>query len=801
MSLKKIFIFAAVVIAVVFLLASSAYYLIAKQQMASYAEEDLHATAKGVISGVTNLVKQLDNTVTIVATNSKIIQLYKQNNSGALATESEHLSTLTPALRIRLLQPDENQPDESSLPFMGFADLVLVRDAVNSDPKPAVVAIGTAQSHIALARKVIHNDRVIGVVLGSFSSDGLIEAINGVDLVSGRIELKQGELSIANSGDGALMDEAASGELLIAETDWTLLYWKPQNREIDWLPFSIIGLSALLLAVLPLFLVFRKIASGLKSDQKTLVRLVKDMLTMNKQGRYPVELVELEETTEKLLGLKPYVSAVMVNEEGAAFNEGDDVSSTEKASSKTSLKAAVEVQVPAAIFKAYDIRGIVEDTLTPKLVSAIGRAFGSEAYEHGQQAVIIARDGRLSSAELSDALIKGLQNSGRKVIDIGMVPTPVLYFATHFFELETSSGIMVTGSHNPANYNGLKLVLAGETLSGEQIQKLKKRIESQDFSSGSGTLEKREILEDYLRTITGDIDIGREMKVVVDCGNGVAGPVAPKLLKRMGCDVIELHCDVDGDFPNHHPDPSKPENLQDLVETVLAHNADLGIAFDGDGDRLGVVDSSGTIIWPDRQMMLYAADVLSREPGADIIFDVKCTRNLASEIAKQGGRPLMWKSGHSLIKAKMKETGAALAGEMSGHIFFKERWYGFDDGIYASARLLEILAIETENSAEIFKALPDMVNTPELNVPLEEGEALVLVEKMKKIINFPKAKIIDLDGLRIEFPGGWGLVRASNTTPSLVMRFEAKDEKALKKLQGIFRELILKVKPNIQLPF
>jgi phosphomannomutase/phosphoglucomutase len=468
-----------------------------------------------------------------------------------------------------------------------------------------------------------------------------------------------------------------------------------------------------------------------------------------------------------------------------------------------SLESGIEVESQArispTIFRAYDIRGIVDDSLTEDAVARIGQALGSEAKSCGQQTVIIARDGRLSSPRLSQALAKGLTNAGCNVVDLGMVPTPVLYFATHF--LDSRSGVMVTGSHNPSNYNGLKMVINGETLAEQAIQKLRRRIEAFDFRSGEGSIESRDLIPDYVGTIIDDVQIGSPLKVVVDCGNGVAGKLAPVLLRSLGCEVVELFCEVDGNFPNHHPDPGKPENLRDLIARVKGESAHLGLAFDGDGDRLGVVDSSGKIIWPDRQMMLFAADVLSREPGADIIFDVKCSRNLSKEIVRRGGRPLMWKTGHSLIKAKLKETGAALAGEMSGHIFFKERWFGFDDGLYAAARLLEILSADPRPSSEVFKELPDSINTPELNVALEEGENFSFVKKLLASNQFTDAKVTDIDGLRADYPEGWGLVRASNTTPSLVIRFEAETPAGLKAIQEKFRVAMTRVKSNIRLPF
>lgn len=454
---------------------------------------------------------------------------------------------------------------------------------------------------------------------------------------------------------------------------------------------------------------------------------------------------------------------------------------------------------PAEIFKAYDIRGIVGKTLTEDGVRLIGRALASEARARGQDAMAVGRDGRVSGPALSSALAEGLRAGGINVIDIGMVATPMTYFAAH--QLGCHSAVSVTGSHNPPDYNGLKMVLGGTTLSGEDIQRLRARIESGDFASGAGGLKTADIREAYLQRIIGDVKLARPMKIAVDCGNGVAGATAAELYRRMGCEVTELFCEVDGTFPNHHPDPSQPANLVDLVAAVKAGELELGLAFDGDGDRLGVVTRSGKIIFPDRQLMLFAKDVLSRCPGAEIIYDVKCTRNLAPWIRQYGGVPSMWKTGHSLIKGRMKERHAPLAGEMSGHMFFGERWYGFDDGQYAGARLLEILSREADPSA-VLEALPDAVNTPELHIALAEGEPQQLIARMQTEARFAGAsEVIRLDGLRVEYADGFGLARASNTTPVIVLRFEADNEAALRRIQAEFRKVLLAAKPGASLPF
>ena len=458
-------------------------------------------------------------------------------------------------------------------------------------------------------------------------------------------------------------------------------------------------------------------------------------------------------------------------------------------------------QVPASIFRAYDIRGIVDETLTEDGVRAIGQSIGSEAAARGESTVVVARDGRLSGPRLSKALIAGLRDAGRDVVDIGMVPTPALYYATNILE-GTRSGVMLTGSHNPANYNGLKIVLAGETLSGDTITDLYRRLQEGDLAQGEGSLREEDVRERYLEQITGDVVVKRPLKAVVDCGNGVAGELGPELIRRLGVDTVPLFDEIDGNFPNHHPDPGKPENLQDLIKTMQETGADIGLAFDGDGDRLGVVTPKGEILYPDRLMMALSEDLIERVPGARIIFDVKCTGNLATVIEKAGGTPEMWRTGHSLIKARMKETGAALAGEMSGHIFFKERWFGFDDGIYGAARLLEILAKQDVDADTFFARFPQDLGTPEINVEVTDENKFAIVERLASEGDFGSDGVkTTLDGIRVDYADGWGLCRASNTTPMLVLRFEGKSEAALERIKDSFRAALKQAEPSIQAPF
>lgn len=454
---------------------------------------------------------------------------------------------------------------------------------------------------------------------------------------------------------------------------------------------------------------------------------------------------------------------------------------------------------PHAIFKAYDIRGIVDNTLTEDIAYKIGQAVGSEVIANGGDSIVIGRDGRLSGPMLTEVLSNGLRAAGVNVIDIGLAPSPVVYYSS--YSKGVPSCIAITGSHNPPDYNGFKMVVDGVTLSAERIQDLKQRILDGNFSQGEGSYVQEQVIEDYIARIVGDIKLERKMKIVIDSGNGVAGATAPQLFRAIGCEVIDLFSEVDGTFPNHHPDPSQIENLQDLIATVKEHDAELGLAFDGDGDRLGVVTKKGEVVWADRQMILFAQDVLSRDPGAEIIYDVKCSRNLPSAIEQAGGKATMWRTGHSFIKAKLKQTEAALAGEMSGHIFFKERWFGFDDGVYAGARLLELLSKRQESPQQVFDALPDSVNTPELRIDFEEGEHYVFMDKLKKVAEFSDASVSKIDGLRVDYEDGFGLIRPSNTTPILVLRFEADSEQAIARIQADFKAAIAHVDPELKIPF
>jgi phosphomannomutase/phosphoglucomutase len=733
-----------------------------------------------------------------MAGDARLTEALAAGDPAAIAAEEARLTGSLPgSLLVRLIPNHSELLDTGRAPAMGYADLEAVRDARLGQSVPAMHAANSPNVHIALAIPLAEGE---GVLLASLSPDILLDAMRLVPMPFGAaLELRQGELPLVFTGDRARRAGPPDGEAsVLGSRGWRIAYWRPPPDQSPlWWAFAAAG-PALLLILAVLLRAVSVLGKAMQHDMELVsARLEGGASASRLTGR--ARLREMQDLLERLRvpGRPPEIGV------RADAPEAVPLRCPALTDDHNEEKSPMEIQpVPSiapTLFRAYDIRGIVGDTLTEAAARAIGRAVGSEALDRGERQVVVARDGRLSSPALGAALAEGLRMAGCQVTDLGLAPTPVLYFGTHV--LAGRSGVMVTGSHNPANYNGFKIVLAGQTLAGEDIQRLRQRIDTGDFRTGEGEIERRDLLSDYQRRIVDDVQLGRPFKVVVDCGNGVAAVVAPQVLRALDCEVVELFCTVDGNFPHHHPDPSKPENLMALIETVKREGADLGVAFDGDGDRLGVVDSAGNVIWPDRQMMLFAADVLSREPGADIIYDVKCTRHLAGYILRHGGRPLMWKTGHSLIKAKMKETGALLAGEMSGHFFFRERWYGFDDGIYACARMVEILSADSRATAEVFAELPDSVNTPELGVRLQEGENLAFVERMRALADFDDGRITDIDGLRVDFADGWGLVRASNTTPSLVIRFEADTAEGLARIQQRFRALLLKVRPGLELPF
>ncbi len=731
----------------------------------------------------------------------------------------EFLGRALPAFWVRLMPAGWEQPDTSVKPPMGYASIELARRAEHTgQPTPFEVdQPGTSEAHIAIAVPVSRpgGGAVVGTIHAALSPEWVHDALANVQPETGvSLSLRQrlaggGVRVLAGASDAADVD---SPSLPVPGTIWEVGYraTAPGRSGSDSLVFWLLPLVVSAVIVLVVIWQLRRVSRALQEDLGALA----DMVEAAVSGRPPVRPIPLIAESEALIArldsvlrarAAPAVSVTPAPATGEPRQRpvvpeaGQPESDVALGRVKAPAPGSPAGPLPAAIFNAYDIRGVAGETLTPAVMTLLGRAIGSEAYDRGQQTVIVGRDCRESGPELAEAMVQGLRSSGRDVVDLGMVPTPLLYFATRF--LGSDCGVMVTGSHNPPEYNGVKLVLGGETVSGDQIQALTGRLDRGELLQGEGSYRSQDLLADYVDRVASDVRLARPMKVVVDCGNGAAGLLAPVLLRTLGCEVVELYCNPDGRFPNHQPDPSRPENLADLSAAVQREAADLGIAFDGDGDRLGVVDNQGKIIWPDRLLMLFAQDVLSRQPGADIIYDVKSSRELASYILLHGGRPLMWKSGHSLMRAKLKETGALLAGELSGHVFFEERWYGFDDGPYAGARLLEILAEDPRPPAEVFAELPESPSTPELLVPTADGAQHALAARMIAMADLKGATLTTIDGLRAEFAKGWGLVRASNTTPHLVFRFEADDAESLAEIESQFRKLALSVDPNLQLPF
>jgi phosphomannomutase/phosphoglucomutase len=667
----------------------------------------------------------------------------------------------TDARNVQFISPDLSAAYADPSKF-GYGRIVALeatlRDAV---PRLSVARVD-GKPMLVIAGAVEQNNEVKALALVALSTNSLSQPIAEAHAGSGYLGLRFNGYDVATNGDPQVALLGRSNLLKLLDNGFAVQTASPQPVD-SWfgLPMLVGYIFAALLALAG--------AALLKNGKAWASASAEAMPDQNESTMADVLAAEAPPPQRKSVG--------------------------------RDLEKREAVAIAREIFRAYDIRGVVGKTLDAGIAKLIGQAIGSAMQDQGLKDIVVGRDGRVSGQEMANALIDGLRAAGREVIDIGQAPTPLCYFAA--FQLRTGSCVAVTGSHNPADYNGFKIVLGGDTLAGDAIQDLYARIaEDRLYKAATpGGLQQREVAADYIHRIAEDVQLERKLKVVVDCGNGVAGMLAPEVLEAIGCEVAPIFCEVDGTFPNHHPDPSEPKNLIDVIQMVQRLNADVGLAFDGDGDRLGVVTHSGEIVYPDRVLMLFASDVLERNPGACIVYDVKCTGHLAGHILRHGGSPLMWKTGHSLIKAKMKETGAELAGEMSGHFFFKERWYGFDDAIYAAARLLEILATRDGTADAVFAELPKGFSTPELKVPLAEGESYAFIDKFRERAKFEGARVATIDGVRADWPDGWGLVRASNTTPVLVMRFDADTPAALERIQKTFREQLLALKPDLALPF
>lgn len=846
----RIFSIIAALSALMVVLAGGGSYWYASAAALNAQRAAVSTVANGLAISIAMQLDSLQKSVDGLAQSEDVISALQSGDPALIQATAAKLQGVIPhALRLRLLLPNISEPDQSLLPHMGFGDLEMVRATLSSKQQPVLQGEGEHR-HLALTSLVTSNQQALGVVLVSLKPDLAQQIIAKTSFNDGYIELKQDQLVLAKLGQTTSNDDPQS--IPLANSRWQINFWPLLETSLGeiGLVSAIIAIPALL-ACLAFFAGYRKLTADLHHDQSSILKAAKDMMTGKNVGNYPIQLDEMRPIISTLAQFKRVIaqegSAVKDNNDDLGlFDESFDldfleaspsIGSQQAVSGPVSLTATPiampsyddlnldiappapvvaataeplapaqfvshQTAPPATIFRGSDIRGIVGKDLDATLVKQIGLAFASEVCEQGAKTtIVVARDGRLSSPELAEALIKGIISTGCDVLDIGVVPTPVLYFVVQHSEGRT--GVMVTGGQNPAHHNGLKLLSQGETLTEARLQALRQRIEAGQFHEAApGSVEQNSLFSnEYIGMIAEDIHIVRPMTVVVDCGNGATGKLGPMLLKSIGCDVIELFSDIDGLFPNHQPDPSNPANLQALSKAVKLNNADVGIAFDGDGSGLGIVDSSGKIIAPDRQMILFARDVLTSKPGAEIIFDVKSSRHLPEQIAKRGGRGLMWKSSHALLKAKIQETGAALAGELSGHFFFNDRWFGFDDALYAAVRMIELLSADTRISHEVFADVPDSINTPELQVPLAEGESQRFIEQAFSLAHFPNGNIINIDGMRVEFPDGWGLICASNNLPGLVLRFEADNHEALSRIQSEFKLLIAQIKPDLSLPF
>lgn len=755
-----------------------------------------------------------------------VASLLESKQDEALKTHIEW--TLRPqaeeALKIMVLPKEYDVPDLKATPPISYASLDLLRqiDRTNKETGFELHNPLSKDAHIAIAFPVINaGGELLGYMYLALNPDWLVKTIQNIPQTTAvgllqQVPKEKPARVITNSEQTHF--NGVNGKSVPVNGSIWLVAAKGLSSVPAWLDWAYWLLLPLILALGTQGLLFIKglLSKDIQQDRRDFQNTVVALFSGRRPPVNQARIREFHGLTHLLLGVakkaalgvrsnkpektlppapkQPPLSAVRT--EGIEMTESAEIPDAPLPPKKP---VAPDYSISPLIVRAYDIRGVVGKTLTEEAVYDLGKAIGSEAYEKGQQTVIVARDGRTSGEALLDALVRGLISTGRDVVDIGQVPTPLLYFATHF--LGSNTGVMVTGSHNPPEYNGLKIVINGIGIHSQGLQDLYERAVQGRFLIGDGTRMEQSLIPDYIQRVRNNVTIQRTLRVVVDCGNGVAGRVAPDLLRTLGCTVTELFTEIDGTFPNHHPDPSKPENLRQLIEQVKSTGADLGIAYDGDGDRIGIIDSNGKIIWPDRLLMLLADDILARNPGADVIYDIKSSRHIAPRVLSMGGRPVLWKTGHSLIKAKMRETGALLGGELTGHIFIKERWYGFDDALYATARLLEILAMDPRPSSQVFADLPEDISTPEIHLEVAEGSQQPLMKKIIDAARFDDAHLITLDGLRAEFPEGWGLVRASNTTPVLGFRFEAVDAQALERIQARFRDLLNRAIPGLQPPF
>jgi len=766
-----------------------------------------------------------------LSSNPDLVRWFGGGDSGERGAREQALAQLLPkVLRVRLLSPGHNTADMASEPPLSYASLLLLRAAETAaEPPPLEMLQGrTPKAHLVGVSAVRNTQgEVLGLVHLTIDPSPLRGWLDGTVAGGGRIELRQevegtSVTLTATPGTSAIREEP-DGQHKLPGSLMALAYWYGDGAALAGWPLmgAVVILGVLLLAgAAVVWLQYKRMRATLDADSALMIGLAEDALAGHNFRREKVRLSDLAPTLELLTarlsamkesaaeappeGKKPSKPAVVQTDTGGGLvaepSDGGAAAGSQPIEAEFQENQLVLARLPEAIFHADDIRGPVADTLTAEVVAEIGRAVGSQAYDQGQQSVIVARDVRSSSKDLADALVGGLNSTGRDVIDLGIIPAPVLYFATHY--LGSDCGVMVSGDQSPPDWNGLKVVLGGECLSGDKLIDLGKRVERGDLLEGSGAVNEQELVPDYIDRVTTDVSIARPLKVVLDCGGGCAAAVAPKLFRALGCELVELSCELDLEHPGSGADLGRPESLQGLQAAVLEHKADIGLAFGNSGARLGVVDSGGGVVWADRLMMLLSADVLARHPGGDVVFDVMCSRALSSQILQNGGRPVMWRSGNSALKGKLREIGALLAGDWSGHIIFRERWYGFEDAMYTGARLLEILALDPRSSQEVFAGYPEYVATTELLLPVVEGEQHQVMERVQQHLDLlGDAKLIKIDGVRAEFEDGWGLIRASTVDPALSFRFEADTDQSLERIQEVYRGLLAAAAPNLTLPF
>lgn len=765
-----------------------------KENEKKYIQQEL-ASASQVIK---KYLEENQDKVNQLAQNTAVIQALNEKNKDNLDALAKTLvSSVDQAIDLKILVAGDIDVDPTGPVPIRFAELDLLRRAERGDKAFAEAALISEKWQIHFVARVTAGKDLplIGTLMLTFDGEPLKKILQSNDNNLGEKKLEQKfanspGVTIYNAGSGNI---GPSQSLAIPDSNWEInftgsekLFEQSEEAPALW----ILAVGCMTAFSLFLALVLSRFLA--KVEQESEQKLAPTIAETNKVKAAPVA----DAAPSPIFQKQDILDIAVIDEDENILGLHD----TRNKKQSNSTVVIDEASVPAHIFRSYDIRGVVGKDLDVSLAEKIGHAIGSEALDQGELSLIVARDGRTHSQDLTNALIKGILRSGCNVVNIGVVPTPLMYFATYHFS-DVRSGVMVTASHNPAEYNGFKVVINNNALADEAVTGLRTRILTQNVHQGIGEESFREIIPHYIERIFSDVALAGDVSIVIDAGNAVTGIVAPQLFEELGCQVTPLYCDLDGSFPNHEPDPTQENNLIALIEKVKEVNADIGVAFDGDGDRLVVVTPKGDIIWPDRLLMLFARDVLARHPGADVLFDVKCSRQLNQVISGYGGRPIMWKTGHSPMKAKMIETGALIGGEYSGHIFIKDRWYGFDDGIYAMARLLEIITLRDQNIDDIFAAFPQLFTTPEIKIAVPDAIKFELIKKLTETGDFQKGNVTSIDGVRVDYSKGWGLVRASNTSPALTLRFEAESEEALGTIQQIFKRELLKVDASLAITF